>query len=658
MKEVSQNRIDAALQRILAVAEAPRALAIRPDDRDVLRQAVHRTHAQLLGQADAVLTIALAGCTGAGKSTLINALAGGRIADVSDRRPCTTQTRVFHHRQVASGGLPEDLAAEATFVAHDRPELRQKVIVDTPDLDTFYTRHRAATRAMLKAAGLVIYVFSPERYAEERAWSVIREEQRFSSCLAVLNKSDTVDTDALQRIAGEIRERFAEMGKPDIQVLCITAANHVPDATGQLPAGNAKRLDEFLTLRAYIEHELQSGDIARMIRQQRSRVVDHLGAQIDRLIPAAVDDSLDALQAEARDRAGRTADDLAAHMQDHLVALEADLYPLIVVRKHQRFWGPFRTWLSVADFLRYGLPRLVRQLRVLTIPGEQSFSGRLLPAEQADLASDRLRQQGRDLQTFCFEKGLPVERWRAITGEVEGSRTLTAVAREIEQQFEALAATAYRRGAVFPWLVSFIAWLMPAALIVLGVYMLTRQLIEGRPAPVDLLWDLLALMILAYLLLHIIVSATSSGRGLLPRKSISARALEDHLQRMMAGWVDSYRGDLQADIAGLREPLAVLRDAAEGTIVRAGLGATKAKQAPGAVVSEQAAASDEADAAREQAQPQEEVAAPPSAAAPDEAEPSPEQETPRKPATGRQLSAAELLRRSMLAPPEDESKNE
>jgi predicted GTPase len=120
---------------------------------------------------------------------------------------------------VPSGGLPADLAEQATFVAHARPELRQKVIVDTPDLDTFYTEHRDATRALLKAAGLVIYVFSPERYVEERAWSVIRQEQRFSACLAVLNKSDTVSPEVLQRIAGEIRQRFSETGKPDIPVL-------------------------------------------------------------------------------------------------------------------------------------------------------------------------------------------------------------------------------------------------------------------------------------------------------------------------------------------------------------------------------------------------------------------------------------------------------
>ena len=571
MKEVTQPEIEQALQRMLSVAEQPRALAIRPDDRATLRQAVQRTHAQLLGEADAVLTIALAGCTGSGKSTLINALAGSRIASMSDRRPCTTQTRVYHHGEVPCGGLPGDLAEQATFVAHDRPELRQKVIVDTPDLDTFYTEHRDATRALLKAAGLVIYVFSPERYVEERAWSVIREEQRFSACLAVLNKADTVPPEVLQRIAGEIRQRFAEMGKPDIPVLCISAAHHVAEGDSRPAATSQVTLDEFLTLRAYIEHELQAGDIARMIRQQRGRVLDHLQDQADRLIPADVEPKLDALADAARQRAQDASNHLADQLQDQLLAIEADLYPLIVVRKHQRFWGPFRTWLAVTDFLRYGLPRLVRQLRLLTLPAQERVSGRLLPAGKADQATDRLRQQAQQLQTLCFEKGLPVERWRTITSGIDGEEILAVVARGIEDRFEALAASAYRRGQVFPWLISFVAWLMPAGLVVFAAYNLVRQFTEGHSEGLNVLWDFLGMLVLSYLLLHIVTGAASSGRGLLPRKGVAAETLDDVLRRTLNGWVKVYRDDLEADVADLREPLAVLRGAAEGMIVRAGL---------------------------------------------------------------------------------------
>lgn len=242
------SEIATLLTELVERAEAPRALAISAAQCDQLREAVERTGAQLLGEVEISFTIALAGCSGAGKSTLINALAGGTIAEASEIRPTTRQIKVYHHQAVAGGGLPDELARQATFVAHDRPELRHKVIVDTPDLDTFAVQHRAATRALLKAAGLVIYVFSPERYAEERAWSVIREEQRFSHCLAVVNKADTVTPAELAKICDEIRSRFAEMGKADLKVLAICAARHLPHA--QNVAAKEPVLDEFLTLRA------------------------------------------------------------------------------------------------------------------------------------------------------------------------------------------------------------------------------------------------------------------------------------------------------------------------------------------------------------------------------------------------------------------------
>lgn len=589
MNEVTQPQVEQALQRMQAAAEQPRALAIRPEDRAALHQAIQRAHAQLLGQADAVITIALAGCTGSGKSTLINALAGSRIAGVSERRPCTTQTRVYHHAEVPSGGLPEDLAEQATFIAHGRPELRQKVIVDTPDLDTFYTEHRAATRALLKAAGLVIYVFSPERYVEERAWSVIREEQRFSACLAVLNKSDTVAPDVLQRIAGEIRQRFAEMGKPDIPVLCISAARHVsatdaeaadaPETVTPRPAaGSTPILDEFLTLRAYIEHEIQAGDIAQMLRRQRLAVVDHLESQVNRLIPADAAARLDQLADTARDRARTASDGLADYLAHRLAAMEADLWPLIVVRKHQRFWGPFRTWLAVSDFLRYGLPRLIRQLRLLTLPAGEGTPGQLITADRAETVTDRLRNEARHLQTTCFESGLPVERWRAITSDIDGSQFLTSVARDVEARFEALAAAAYSRGRALPWLISFIAWLMPAGLVIFTAYTFVTQYVEGRSGGMNLVWDLVAMLILSYLLLHILTGLLMSGRGILPQRSISRQALDEAVRGTVDAWVKAYRSDVEADIADLREPLALLRDAAQGRIVRTALPAPAATE--------------------------------------------------------------------------------
>src|SRR3954452_13210533 len=130
-------KVQAALDRLQGQVEAPRTLALPADDRAVLLAAVERARAQLLGPSEPVLALALAGGTGAGKSTLINALAGKAIAEASEIRPTTRQIQVYHHRDDSLGTLTADLASAAAFVEHDRPELRLKMLVDAPDLDSF-----------------------------------------------------------------------------------------------------------------------------------------------------------------------------------------------------------------------------------------------------------------------------------------------------------------------------------------------------------------------------------------------------------------------------------------------------------------------------------------------------------------------------------------
>src|SRR5262245_10331093 len=145
--------------------------------------------AEALQQEKPLLVIMLMGGTGVGKSTLLNALAGGTIAHASFTRPTTRDPVVYYHQSLQSNRLDPALQ-HCKLMVHDRPALEQKIIVDTPDLDSNDLANREKLNDLLPVADIVLYVGSQEKYHDKLGWDLFLQHRRRRAFAFVLNKWD------------------------------------------------------------------------------------------------------------------------------------------------------------------------------------------------------------------------------------------------------------------------------------------------------------------------------------------------------------------------------------------------------------------------------------------------------------------------------------
>src|SRR5262249_35520652 len=136
-----------------------------------------------------LLVIVLMGGTGVGKSTLLNALAAGTIAQASLVRPTTRDPVVYYHDSISPSRLDPALQ-RCCLAAHDRPGLESKIIVDTPDLDSNDLANREKLRQLLPVADVVLYVGSQEKYHDKLGWELFVQQRRRRAFAFVLNKWD------------------------------------------------------------------------------------------------------------------------------------------------------------------------------------------------------------------------------------------------------------------------------------------------------------------------------------------------------------------------------------------------------------------------------------------------------------------------------------
>jgi hypothetical protein len=137
------------------------------------------------------LIVAFMGGTGVGKSSLLNRLAGKPIAKAGVERPTSREVTLFHHHSVAVRHLPGQLPlAQIKMAMHDDESRKNIIWIDMPDFDSTEQSNKHQVLEWIPHIDVLIYVVSPERYRDEKAWRLLLAEGDRHAWLFVLNQWD------------------------------------------------------------------------------------------------------------------------------------------------------------------------------------------------------------------------------------------------------------------------------------------------------------------------------------------------------------------------------------------------------------------------------------------------------------------------------------
>jgi hypothetical protein len=179
-----------------------------------------------LGYLGETVLIALAGGTGVGKSSLLNALAGESVAPVGRVRP-TTDHPLVSMPQTPEPGLLRLLDALGIDDRVGHSSTSPLAIVDLPDLDSIDIDHRLTVEHLVPLVDAIVWVFDPEKYADESI------HERFLQPMAgyrdqfvfVLNQIDRLRPGELDRLTADLRDRLADDGIPEPTVFGTVAVS-------------------------------------------------------------------------------------------------------------------------------------------------------------------------------------------------------------------------------------------------------------------------------------------------------------------------------------------------------------------------------------------------------------------------------------------------
>lgn len=214
----------------LAIAAARHVL--RDDQTDPVAAAAMMLRRRLDYPED-ILVVGVAGGTGSGKSSLVNAIASEEVAEAGGIRPTTERPRAVAQSGTLSRleGYLAELGVDSVAASGSPPWL---CLVDMPDTDSVQLEHRLLVGDLLPRVDAVIWVVDPEKYRDAALHHgylepLARNADRF---LFALNQCDRLDDGSRSRVLSDLEDALREDGIEAPNVVAVAAAPRSGPALG------------------------------------------------------------------------------------------------------------------------------------------------------------------------------------------------------------------------------------------------------------------------------------------------------------------------------------------------------------------------------------------------------------------------------------------